>query len=118
MVGHENEVMDLEPIFISDLLEDLGEDADGLFPVEPEGTVIGPADQVVWILGLYDAQWTSHAMRDARSLPKGSDTSLATRNPRLFLELRREDLTMRFSVFPTKSLLRALRVLRERTMCI
>jgi hypothetical protein len=69
MVGHEDEVVDGKAIFFHGFLQGLEDDPDGLSLVEPEGPVVGPADQVVGQLGLDDAKRTSHAFVLARSLP-------------------------------------------------
>ncbi len=53
--------MDENLIFFSTLRECLKDNARNLPLVEPEGPVIGPADQVVGVHCLDDPQWTSHA---------------------------------------------------------
>jgi hypothetical protein len=53
--------MDKNLIFFSTLRECLKDDTRGLPLVKSEGSVIGPADQVVGVDVLDDPQWTSHA---------------------------------------------------------
>ena len=74
MVGHENNVMDKKVIFFMGFLECLEEYSGDLALIEPERSIIGPADQVVGQLCLNDSQRTSHAVVLAKSLPKCSDT--------------------------------------------
>ena len=61
--------MDEKAIFFMGFLQCLKEDSSYLFLVEPEGPVVGPADQMIGVDVLNDSQWTSHAMTDASTLP-------------------------------------------------
>jgi len=74
MVGHEDDVMDSNLIFFSGLGDGFKGDASSLSLVEPEGAVIGPAEQVIRIFSLYDTQWSSHALDRAQDVPIDSDT--------------------------------------------
>jgi len=65
--------MDEKVIFFNSFGQCLKEDTCNLSLVEPEGPVIGSADQVVREDVLYDP---SHALRYARPLPRCSDTML------------------------------------------
>jgi hypothetical protein len=47
MIGHEDDVMDEKVIFFHGLLECFKDDSCDLSLMEPEGPVVGPADQVV-----------------------------------------------------------------------
>ena len=73
VVRHEYDVMDKKVIFFMGFLQCLEEDTDNLTLVEPEGSVVCPADQMVGVDVLYDAQWPSHGMTNAKLLPKYSD---------------------------------------------
>ncbi len=53
--------MDENLIFFSTLGDCLKGDACSLSLIEPKGSIVGPADQVVGIHSLYDAERTSHA---------------------------------------------------------
>ena len=73
VVGHDHDVVDEKAIFFMGFLQSLENDTDNLPLVEPEGSVIGPAYQVVGVDVLYDPQWTSHGVINAKSLPTSSD---------------------------------------------
>jgi len=73
--------MDKNLIFFGTLRECFKDDARNLPLVELEGSVIGPADQVVGEHCLDDTQWTSHVYRCAKSLPKCSDTEVHFDDP-------------------------------------
>jgi hypothetical protein len=47
MIGHKDDVMDEKVIFFMGFPECTEEDASDLPLIEPEGSVVGPADQVV-----------------------------------------------------------------------
>ena len=47
MVGHEDDMMNEKVIFFMGFLDCLKDDACDLPLVEPEGSIVGPADQVV-----------------------------------------------------------------------
>jgi hypothetical protein len=76
MVGHQDEVVDFKSIFFSNLRQDFGEDADGFLPVEPEGPIVGSADQMVGIFSLDDTEWASHDVNKAHRVPRCSDTGI------------------------------------------
>ena len=67
-------MVDEKVIFFMGFLKCLEDDSSDLSLVESEGSVVGPAYQMVGENVLYDPQWTSHAMEYAKSLPKCSDT--------------------------------------------
>jgi hypothetical protein len=69
VVGHEDDMVNEKVIFFIGFPDRLEHDAGDLPLVEPEGSVVGPADQVVGELGLDDAERTSHTLGRARSLP-------------------------------------------------
>jgi len=69
-------VVDEKVIFFMSFLQCLKEDTSDLSLAEPEGSVVGPAYQVVGVDVLYDPQWTSHGVINAKTLP----TSIAGRN--------------------------------------
>ena len=69
-------MVDEKVIFFMGFLQCLEEDTYDLSLVESEGPVVGSADQVVGVDVLNDSQWTSHADRYAKSLPKCSDTGV------------------------------------------
>ena len=71
-------MVDEKSIFFMGFLERLKKDAYNFASMEPEGPVVGPADQVVGIDVLDNTQWTSHALVLAKSLPKCSDTGFDT----------------------------------------
>jgi len=76
MVSHEKCVMDENLIFFSALCDCLKGDACSLSLVETEGSVIGSAEQVVGVRGLYDTEWASHGVNKAQRVPKVSDTRI------------------------------------------
>ena len=70
MIGHENDVMNEKVIFLHGLLKRVKDDACRSSLIEPEGLVVGSADQVIGIDVLDDAKRSSHAMGTAKILPK------------------------------------------------
>lgn len=70
VVGHEDDVVDEEVVLFHGFLQGFEDDAGDLSLVEPEGSVVGSADQVVGVDVLDDAQGPSHAVSLARALPK------------------------------------------------
>jgi len=77
MVSHEDDVMYSNLIFFSGLGNCFKGDASSLSLVEPEGAVIGPAEQVIRIFSLYDTHWSSHALDRAQAMPIDSDTGIS-----------------------------------------
>ena len=69
MVRHEDNVMDKNVIFFNAFSEGFEKYPGDLPLVEPERSIIGSADQVIWIDILYDSQWASHAGINASMLP-------------------------------------------------
>lgn len=62
-------MVDEKVIFFNSFLKSLEHDPGNLSFVEPEGSVVGPADQVIGVDVLNDSQWTAHAGIGAKSLP-------------------------------------------------
>lgn len=74
VVRHQDDMVNKKVIFFNGFLQCLEEDPGDLPLFEPEGPVVGSADQMIGIDVLDYSQWTSHASRNATFLPKGSDT--------------------------------------------
>ena len=69
MVCHEHYVMNEKVIFFMGFLQCLEEYADNLSLIEPEGSVVCSAYQMVWEYVLYDSKWPSHGVTGAKMLP-------------------------------------------------
>ncbi len=70
MVGHKDHVMDENLIFFSTFRKCFKDNAGDLFLIEPEGSVIGSTDQMIWVFGLYDPWFPCHASEEAGIMPK------------------------------------------------
>jgi hypothetical protein len=46
--------------------------------VEPEGPIVGSADQMVGIFSLDDTEWASHDVNKAHRVPRCSDTGITS----------------------------------------
>ena len=55
VVGHEDDVVEVKVVFLGGFIQGVEDDADDLSLVEPEGSVVGSADEVVGVFGLDDA---------------------------------------------------------------
>ena len=66
-------MVDEKVIFFMGFLQCLEDDSSDLSLVKPEGSIVGSADQMVGVDVLYDPQWTSHGVINAKSLPTSSD---------------------------------------------
>ncbi len=62
-------MVDEKVIFFMGFLQCLEDNSSDLSLVEPEGSVIGSTYQMVGVDVLYDPQWTSHGVINAKSLP-------------------------------------------------
>ena len=60
MVAHEDDVVDEEVVLFVCLFECFEDDACDFSLIKAERSVVGPADQVVGVGVLDDAQWASH----------------------------------------------------------
>ena len=70
MVGHEDDMMDENLIFFSTFRDCQKGYTCDLLLVEPEGPIVGTIDKMVRKCGLYDTEWSSHAMLRAQGVPK------------------------------------------------
>jgi hypothetical protein len=75
--GHEDDVMDENLIFFNTFRDCLKSDSRGFLLIEPKGLVVGSANQVVRVRGLYNTEWASHVMDRAQGVPKDSDTDIS-----------------------------------------
>jgi hypothetical protein len=77
VVRHEDDVMDENLIFFNTFRDCLKSDSRGFLLIEPKGLVVGSANQVVRVRGLYNTEWASHVMDRAQGVPKDSDTDIS-----------------------------------------
>ena len=63
-------MVDKQVVFFVCFIKGLEEDANDFTSVKFKRAVVCPADQVVGVYVLNDAQWTSHIFQYARLLPK------------------------------------------------